>query len=70
MSKIISLDTSYAGINEEFVPILYKAGYLTVESIKGEKPGKIVQAISEINKKYKLGLSMPSLDEVTSWTEA
>lgn len=58
------------GINEEFVPILYKAGYLTVESIKGEKPGKIVQAISEINKKYKLGLSMPSLDEVTSWTEA
>lgn len=58
------------GITEELVPILYKAGYMTVENLLGEKPGKVLQSISEINKKYKLGLTMPSLDEVTSWVEA
>lgn len=59
------------GINEDFVPLLQKAGYLTVESLHTEeKPGRIVQAMMDINKKYKLGMTMPSLEEVTAWTQS
>ena len=59
------------GINEDFVPLLQKAGYLTVESLHAEeKPGRIMQAMMDINKKYKLGMTMPSLEEVTAWTQS
>ncbi len=58
------------GVPSEIVPLLYKAGYLTCESLKGEKPEKITQALSEINKKYKLGLQIPSIEDVTIWTLA
>lgn len=57
------------GIKEEYVPILQKAGYLTMESLQAEpKPGRILQSMMDVNKKYKLGLTMPSLEEITSWT--
>lgn len=57
------------GIKEEYVPVLQKAGYLTVESLQAEpKPGRILQSMMDVNKKYKLGLTMPSLEEITSWT--
>jgi len=59
------------GIDEDFVPLLQKAGYLTVESLHAEeKPGRIMQAMMDINKKYKLGMTMPSLEEVTAWTQS
>ena len=59
------------GINEDFVPLLQKAGYLTVEALHAEeKPGRILQAMIDINKKYKLGMTMPSLEEVTAWTQS
>ena len=59
------------GIDEDFVPLLQKAGYLTVESLHAEeKPGRIMQAMMDINKKYKLGMTMPSLEEVTTWTQS
>lgn len=59
------------GINEDFVPLLQKAGYLTVESLHAEeRPGRIMQAMMDINKKYKLGMTMPSLEEVTVWTQS
>ena len=59
------------GVNEDFVPLLQKAGYLTVEALHAEeKPGRILQAMMDINKKYKLGMTMPSLEEVTAWTQS
>ena len=58
------------GIDKDFVPLLQKAGYLTVEALHAEeKPGRILQAMMDINKKYKLGMTMPSLEEVTAWTQ-
>lgn len=56
------------GVPSSLVPLLYKAGYLTVNSMKGEKPGKILQALSDINKRYKLGIKLPSLEEIAPWT--
>ena len=57
------------GVATEWVPLLHKAGYLTVEALKAEeKPGKIHQAIQDIKKKYKLSdLPQLSLEEVQSW---
>ena len=57
------------GVAAEWVPLLHKAGYLTVEALKAEeKPGKIYQAIQDIKKKYKLSdLPHLSLEEVQSW---
>ena len=59
------------GIDKDFIPLLQKAGYLTVEALHAEeKPGRILQAMMDINKKYKLGMTMPSLEEVTAWTQS
>jgi lysyl-tRNA synthetase class 2 len=59
------------GIPEEWVAPIQKAGFLTVESLGAlEKPGKLFQDLLDINKKYKLGLKVPVVDEVKKWVEA
>ena len=69
--KVIKKDTPEKykehGINEEWVPVLHKAGYLTVESLSGANPQLVRQALFEINKKYKLDLENPTAQEVESW---
>ncbi|MFP4604671.1 MAG: lysine--tRNA ligase [Bacteroidales bacterium] len=55
------------GIPEEWVPIIKKSGYPTVDKLLEEKPGKLHNQICGINKKHKLGLENPSLEEVTEW---
>ena len=55
------------GIPAELVPLLQKAGYNTVAAIDWDNPQKVLQRIVEINKKYKLELAMPSIDEVSKW---
>lgn len=34
------------GVPEEWVPVIQKAGYNTVESLKGVKPGKLFRSCS------------------------
>ena len=58
-----------AGVPKLFVPLIQKAGYYTVDAMKGAKPQKLHQEICEINKKYKLGLTNPTVDEVTQWLQ-
>ena len=53
------------GIAEELVPIFQKAGYLTIESLRDVNPQKLRQDIGDINKKHKLGLTLPSVDDIT-----
>lgn len=60
---------SACGIDQEWVPLLQKGGWLTVDSLVGEKPGKISQSLMDINKKYKLGLKIPQLDVISEWVE-
>lgn len=55
------------GIAKELVPLLQKVGYLTVDSLGDAKPARVLQQITEINKKYKLSLAMPTLEEVSQW---
>nr|MDA3853487.1 lysine--tRNA ligase [Bacteroidales bacterium] len=55
------------GIPEEWVAVIQKAGYRTVESLKEAKPGKLHQEVCGLNKKFKLGLDNPKLDVVEQW---
>ncbi|MGL4292580.1 MAG: lysine--tRNA ligase [Bacteroidales bacterium] len=55
------------GINEEWVAVIQKAGYLTVEALIDIQPNKLHQELCGLNKKYKLELNNPTLDEVTVW---
>lgn len=57
------------GIPEDWVAIVQKAGYNTVDSLKDVNPNKLHQELCGVNKKYKLELNNPSSDEVKSWTE-
>jgi lysyl-tRNA synthetase class 2 len=57
------------GISEEWVPVIQKAGYNTVDSMAGVKAQKLHQDICGINKKYKLELTNPSVNDVAAWVE-
>lgn len=58
------------GIASEWVAPIQKAGILIVDALAEATPGKLHQELCGINKKFKLGLKNPSIDEVTAWTEA
>ena len=59
------------GVPAEWVAAVQKAGYLTVEALgQLDRPGKLFQALQDINKKYKLGYKLPTADEVKGWVEA
>ena len=55
------------GIAEDWVPVIQKAGYNLVSDMKEDNPQKVHMNICGINKKYKLGLTNPSVDEVAEW---
>ena len=57
-------------IPAEWVAPLQKAGYLTIDSLDGANPGKVHQEICGLNKKFKLGLTNPSVDNVAAWIDA
>lgn len=58
------------GVPAEWVAPIQKAGQLTVEALAAVAPGKLQQELIGINKKYKLGLPTPRIEEVTAWIEA
>ncbi|MCZ4237967.1 DUF4332 domain-containing protein, partial [Staphylococcus equorum] len=57
------------GIPEEWVPAIQKAGYNMVSDLKEVNPQKFHQDICGINKKYKLELTAPSVNDVTEWVK-
>ena len=72
--KVVKRDQEDAyttlGIPAEWVAPLQKAGYLTVDSLDGANPGKVHQEICGLNKKFKLDLTNPSVDNVAAWIDA
>ena len=58
------------GVPAEWVAPLQKAGYLTVASLEGVNPAKVHQEICGLNKKFKLGYTNPTIDEVAAWANA
>ena len=59
-----------AGVAEEWVPVLRKAGFNLVQNIKDEKAQGLQQKIGDIVKKYKLDMQKPSVDDIQKWIDA
>ncbi len=57
------------GVGEEWVPLLNKCGYYLVSDIRELNPQKLQQDVCGVNKKYKLGLENPKVDEFAAWIE-
>ncbi len=64
-------DAAYTaiGIASEWIPVLQKLGFNKVENIKQASAGKLFNDICGFNKKNKLGLTNPSIDEVKKWLD-
>ncbi len=63
-AKYIELD-----IPEAWVPVIQKAGYNQVSDMAEVNPQKLHMDICGINKKYKLELTNPSVNDVAGWIE-
>ena len=57
------------GIPEAWVPVIQKAGYNQVSDMAEVNPQKLHMEICGINKKYKLELANPSVNDVAGWIE-
>lgn len=55
------------GIPAEWVPVIQKIGLVTVESLKKVSAGKLFNDLCGMNKKHKLELQNPTMDDVKKW---
>jgi len=55
------------GIPEQWIPVIKKAGYITIEQIKKANSNKLHQEMCGLNKKYKLELTNPKIEDVKAW---
>ena len=55
------------GVDKDWVPALQKAGYVTVDALKEANANKVRQELCELNKKYKLGLENPAVNQIEGW---
>lgn len=58
---------SKVGVSAEWVEVLHKMGYLTVESMLKLSAGKLFNDLCGFNKKNKLGLTNPTSEQVKGW---
>jgi len=63
-SKFIDL-----GIAPEWVDVVKKLGFSTVNKLKEANPNKLHQDLCGMNKKHKLGLNNPKPDEIKKWID-
>ncbi len=57
------------GIPADWVPVLQKMGFNTVAALNGNPAGKLFNDLCGYNKKNKLGLPNPTIDDVKRWVE-
>lgn len=57
------------GVQEEWVPVLNKAGYHLVSDIREMKAQKLQMDVCGVNKKYKLGYNNPKVEDFQAWID-
>jgi len=55
------------GIPAEWVPVLNKMGFNTIEELKAANPNKVFNDLGGMRKKLKLEITMPSKEVVMAW---
>jgi lysyl-tRNA synthetase class 2 len=67
-SKIATLDDFVnIGVPPEWVPVLNKMGFNTVEELKAANPNKVFNDLGGMRKKLKLNIDMPQKEVVMEW---
>lgn len=67
-AKVASIDDYTAiGVPAEWVPVLQKMGFNSVEELKNANPNKVFNDMGGMRKKMKLEIKVPSSDEVKAW---
>jgi lysyl-tRNA synthetase class 2 len=56
-----------AGVAADWVQVIRKMGFNTVEELKAGNPNKVFNDLGGMRKKLKLELAMPTKEEVTAW---
>lgn len=56
-----------AGVTAEWVQVIRKMGFNTVEDLKAGNPNKVFNDLGGMRKKLKLDLAMPTKEEVMAW---
>lgn len=56
-----------AGVTAEWVPVIRKMGFNTVEELKAGNPNKVFNDLGGMRKKLKLEIAMPTKEEVMNW---
>ncbi|MGV3706557.1 MAG: lysine--tRNA ligase [Arcticibacter sp.] len=68
--KVASVSDYVAvGVPEEWVPVLIKMGFNTIEELKAANPNKVFNDLGGMRKKLKLDISIPSKEAVMEWFE-
>lgn len=55
------------GVPAEWVPVLNKMSFNTVEELKAANPNKVYNDMGGMRKKLKLDITMPTKEEVMAW---
>jgi lysyl-tRNA synthetase, class II len=57
------------GVPLEWIAVLQKMGFMTIQSIKEANPNKVFNDLGGMRKKLKLEISIPQKDDVMKWFE-
>ena len=57
------------GVPVEWIPVLQKMGFMTIQSIKEANPNKVFNDLGGMRKKLKLEISIPQKYDVMKWFE-
>jgi lysyl-tRNA synthetase, class II len=57
------------GVPVEWIPVLQKMGFMTIQSIKEANPNKVFNDLGGMRKKLKLDISIPQKEDVMRWFE-
>ncbi len=60
-------DFKAIGVPAEWIPVLSKMGFNTIEQLKAANPNKVFNDLGGMRKKLKLEISIPSKEEVMNW---
>jgi lysyl-tRNA synthetase class 2 len=60
-------DLMNAGIPAEWVPVIRKMGFNTIEDLQNANANKVFNDLGGMRKKLKLDVTMPSIEDVTAW---
>jgi lysyl-tRNA synthetase class 2 len=55
------------GVPAEWVPVLNKMGFNTIDDLKSANPNKVFNDLGGMRKKLKLEITMPGKDTVMDW---